>query len=144
MKSAASGIYFHVQISNRSTVPANGVLLFDHQISNSGGGMNLKTGVFTAPKSGVYTFHFSITKNGYTYRVLEIALRLNGVRIGQSYAGTGFFGAPVTLQMTLKLKKGDRIDVWKNQGELQVECVSKCHQFTGSLIEEDLIEFDTK
>ena len=143
VKSAESGIYFHVQIGNRS-VPENGVLRYDHLISNVGGGMNLKTGVFTAPKTGMYTFFFSMLKNGWVYEFTEIALRLNGVRVGQSMTGRGFFTAVVSLQTTLKLKKGDRIDLWKSHGELHQECKIYCHHFTGSLIEEDLVEFTTQ
>jgi len=142
VKSAASGIYFHVVIGNRS-FPTNGILNFDHQVSNAGGGMNLKTGVFTAPKAGVYTFYFSIQKNSWNYEYTEIILRLNGVRIGLSSTGSGIYTGPVTLQTSLKLKKGDRIDLWKSHGELQVGCMNFCHHFTGSLMEEDLIEFNT-
>ncbi len=139
--SDSAGIFFYVQIGDRYSL-ANGVLRFDHQVLNVGGGMDLKTGVFTAPKAGIYTFAFSIAKNGWIIKVTEISLRLNGVRIGQAMAGSGFFSAPATLQSILKLKKGDRIDLWKSQGELFQECQSYCHHFTGSLIEEDFTEFN--
>jgi len=145
VKSAASAIFFHVQISNnRSSFPAVGVLNFDHQVANTGGGMNLKTGVFTAPKAGMYTFFFSMLKNGWIFELTEIALRLNEVRVGQSMTGRGFFTAVVSLQTTLKLKKGDRINLWKSHGELHHECKIYCHHFTGSLIEEDLVDFTTQ
>ena len=87
VKSSESGIYFYVQISNPATAPvplANGVLRYDHQVSNIGGGMNLKTGVFTAPKAGLYTFSFSMSKTGHEFDFMDINLRVNGVRIGKA------------------------------------------------------------
>jgi len=83
VKSSDFGIFFYVRIGNKS-FPRSGVLSYDHQVINTGGGMNLKTGVFTAPKAGVYNFSFSIMKNGYSLEYLEIILRLNGIRIGLS------------------------------------------------------------
>lgn len=116
------------------------MLHFDRLISNIDDGMNLKTRVFIAPKAGVYFFSFSMLKNGWDCDHVEIALRLNGTPIGMSAAGRGLYAAPVTLQSTLKLRKGDRIDLWKSEhGELQQDCFHYYHQFTGSLIEE-LIE----
>ena len=58
----ASGIYFYVQSFNQS-VGGNGVILFYKERLNIGIGMNLKSGVFTAPKTGTYAFFFSILKN---------------------------------------------------------------------------------
>jgi len=135
VKSAESnGIYFFVQISNRNT-PAYGVLRYDNQVFNSGGGMNLKTGVFTAPKAGVYTFSFSISKNGFSIDYLEIFLRLNGSIIGGAGVGIGPSANSAAMQSTLKLTKGDRIDLWKSKhGELNQECAYYCHHFTGLLI----------
>jgi len=137
VKSTESGIFFYVQIGNR-TFPEKGVLRFDHQVFNVGGGMDLKTGVFTAPKSGVYIFSFSIMKNGYAFDFINIHLRVNGASLGHSGAGIGLAATTAALQSTLKLKKGDRIDLWKSRGELNRICTDYCHHFTGSLLEEDL------
>jgi len=99
--------------------------------------MDLKKGVFTVPKAGLYTFFFSIAKNSFDIKWLEIDLRVNGVQIGHSLAGSGFFSAPATLQTYLKLRKGDRVDLWKSYGSLNHICAFYCHHFTGFLIEED-------
>ena len=133
-----TGIYFYVNIGGASLmVPDNSVLKYDHQVLNVGRAMNLMTGVFTAPRAGIYTFAFSMTKNGFNFEYLDIFLRLNGNKVGHSFAGKGFIGMPVTLQSTLKLKKGDRVDLLKGAGGLHAVCSSFCHHFTGWLLEED-------
>jgi len=133
-----SGIYFYVNIGGASLmVPDNSVLVYDNQVLNIGRAMNLTTGVFTAPKAGIYTFAFSMMKNGFKYEYLDIFLRLNGKKVGHSFAGKGLIGMPVSLQSTLKLKKGDRVDLLKGAGGLHAVCSSFCHHFTGWLLEED-------
>jgi len=137
VKSSDSGIYFYVQIGNRS-FSSQGVLRYDRQLLNVGGGMNLKTGVFTAPKAGLYIFSFSMSKTGYEFDFMDIHLRVNGVRIGKAVAGVGPSANTAAMQSTLKLKKGDRIDLLKSRGALNQLCTDYCHHFTGSLMEEDL------
>ncbi len=106
---------------------------------NIGGGMNLKSGVFSAPKTGTYAFQFSIMKNGYNLDMLDIFLRLNGTRIGYSTVSPSLMAAPLTLQSTLKLKRGDRVDLQKSKNGRLTECpIGYCHHFTGWLLEEDL------
>ncbi len=140
LKSAEYGIHFYVQIDNADNIPKIGVLTFDRLITNVGGGMNLETGVFTAPRAGIYTFSFSILKHPYVFDFLEVSLRLNGVRVGHSGAGSGMITAPVTLQSVLRLKKGDRVDLWKSHGEIHEKCTGGyCHHFSGSLIEGDYL-----
>ena len=65
-------------------------------------------------RASIYTFSFSIATHPYILDYFDIWLRVNGCRIGQSFASSGIFGAPVTMQSTLRLKVGiDRIDLGK-------------------------------
>ena len=137
---SASGVYFYVQaFGNQSIVGRNNILRFDFERLNVGGGMNLKSGVFVAPKTGTYAFQFSILKNGYNLNSLDIFLRLNGTRIGYSAVSVTLMVVPTTMQSTLKLKRGDRIDLQKGKnGGLSEALHGYCHHFTGWLLEEDL------
>ena len=97
--------------------------------------MNLATGIFTAPRDGVYHFQFSGVADIY----VDINLRLNGANIGVAYADVGNSGGVVTasLQSTLQLKSGDRVDIYLVAGTL-FDNSNRFSHFTGWLDEEDL------
>jgi len=103
---------------------------------NVGGGMDMKSGVFTAPKPGIYTFSFSELKSGFHF--LDVGIRKNGNKIGYVHVGQGLFGSTAALQSTLKLKRGDRIDLWKPEVGNLFACSGYCHHFSGWLLEENL------
>lgn len=82
--------------------------------------MNLTSGTFTAPTSGLYFFLFSGTVrcNSTARNYLAILLVLNG-NIGVSYTdqkggSTNDFSI-ISLQSTLNMNKGDR--VWSRIGK---------------------------
>ncbi len=134
---SASGVYFYAQSNGTQLIGGNDVLPFDKTWLNIGGGMNLKTGVFTAPKAGTYAFSFTILKNGHSHAPLVVHLRRNGIYIGVSAAGSGFLAMQLSQQSTIKLKKGDRIDLQKGDTGGLSGC-NYCHHFAGWLLEEDL------
>jgi hypothetical protein len=107
---------------------------------NEGNAMNLKSGQFTAPRTGIYFFSFT----GRAYLPssavsLHISLYLNGDLIGRDLATKQL--SPVTLQSTLKLKSGDRVWVainWMSAGAYLYDNHWHHTHFTGFLLEEEI------
>ncbi len=103
--------------------------------------MNLN-GVFTAPVSGVYTFHFSALKDGLASEVW-IFLRVNGNdNVAFSYAnGQTEQIALSPISASLKLTKGDEVTLFKEMGGISDNGPGGkfTTHFTGWLVEEDLL-----
>ena len=84
----------------------NEVVKFDKVWTNIGNGYNSSSGVFTAPRGGVYQFSCSaMTGHGKT---LRIHLMKNDQRTVSLYPGNSGHNMG-TLSMVLELKKGDRV-----------------------------------
>ena len=94
--------------------------------------MNLATGVFTAPKSGIYLFSLSGINESEATRVY---IYLNGVRFGASYGRVQH--DTYSLHSTLNLKIGDQITIMLGTGAIYDNMIYT--HFVGVLLEEDLI-----
>jgi len=75
-------------------------------------------------------------KNG-AFDELTIHLHVNKVRMASSFTMFGPVIVPVGIHSTLKLKSGDRLDVFVEKGSIAT--CNNCVHFTGWLLEEDTI-----
>ena len=115
---------------------ARSVIPYEKARLNIGNGMNLATGVFTAPVNGRYQFNFVAKADAAIYT--DVFLRVNGINIAYGI-GISRYDNPV-ITATLALKKNDRIDTWMNQGSIFDRMNGESQtQFTGILLEEDLV-----
>jgi hypothetical protein len=132
---------------NSSWSKTNTTIPFEKEYLNLGGGMNLTSGVFTAPKSGIYAFTF---KGNGNLKVSNYAgyggvfLQRNDANVAMGYSnivGTSATSSTVstlTVHSTLKLDMGDRIAIRHSYGAIYSTRESDI-QFTGSLLEEELV-----
>ncbi|XP_071136759.1 heavy metal-binding protein HIP-like [Mytilus edulis] len=89
------------------TLSGNNVIAkFDNVILNGGNGYDPKTGKFTAPKSGLYQFSFTIMSNNGA--ALHMAVSINGKSIMRLY-GSKIHGGTETANPVLELKEGDSV-----------------------------------
>lgn len=139
----------HFYVLRLSTINAvSRPLPFQVERLNIGSGMNTATGVFTAPKAGVYVFAFKamcsglLTTDGYS-GYGQTRLMHNGVQVARGQT-VGYEPAPATMNgltiaihATLKLNTSDTIYISLDGGSLYDSATMHTH-FTGSLLEEDL------
>jgi hypothetical protein len=140
-------VHFEVQRNSKFNT-TNTPIPFNLEMVNEGNAMNSTSGIFTAPRQGIYFFsfmgavHLSSSSNSF----LNSFLYLNGNLIGTSTVSEGNSAggqfSPLTLQSTLNLKKGD--EVWVGIEYLGTS--SYLHDdsrhfthFTGFMLEEEIV-----
>ncbi len=112
--------------------------------------MNLTSGIFTAPRPGIYFFSFT----GLAYFPasssavgLGVSLYLNGGPIGTAWVSeantvAGHQLSPLTLQSTLNLKSGDQVWVeiyQQSTGANLYDNGDHFTHFTGFMLEEEIV-----
>nr|CAH0101839.1 unnamed protein product [Daphnia galeata] len=142
-------VHFYVQ-RNRQFSTYQTPIPFDLAVVNEGNAMNLTSGIFTAPRPGIYFFSFT----GLAYfpasssRVaLGVSLYLNGGQIGTGWVeeSNNVAGqqSPLTLQSTMNLKSGDQVWVainWQATGAyLGDNSAYHWTHFTGWMLEEEIV-----
>ncbi|XP_063427886.1 complement C1q-like protein 2 isoform X2 [Mytilus trossulus] len=98
---------FTASLSASQTINANDVVKFDKIWTNNGNHYNPKTGIFKAPREGLY--HVSTTVMSTHGKTVHVRIWHNGNKTVGLYPGTGYSEA--TANMVLHLKKGDKVTV---------------------------------
>jgi hypothetical protein len=140
-------VHFYVQ-RNSSFSTKNIPIPFELVRVNEGNAMNLTTGKFTAPQTGIYFFSFTGAAFFPSFTQIGIGLYVNGIQIAsgriQKYV-TGSQMAPLTIQSTLNLKTGDQVWVQNYHTSssssavfLQDNSVEHLTHFTGFMLEEEI------
>lgn len=131
-----SPVHFYVQRSSPYS-KANSVIPWDLEVLNIGDAMNKATGVFTAPRDGIYHFTYGGIKD-LTTNVMRLFLRLNGVRVASAYGASSTMYDSSSISSSLQLKNGDRVDLLLEMGTLHENPKANYDYFIGWLKEEDL------
>ncbi len=141
-------VHFYVQ-RNSSFNTTGTPILFDLAVVNEGNAMNLTSGIFTAPRPGIYYFSFTgvarlFPSSSNQHANFYSRLYLNGNRIGSSRVQES--NGPVnqysvlSLQSTLNLKKGDQLWVQMEYSPALYLSEDGGHltHFTGFMLEEEI------
>jgi hypothetical protein len=140
-------VYFYVQ-RNSSFNQVSTPLPFELALVNKGNAMNLTTGKFTAPRSGIYFFSFTghakfPTSSSKLY--FGCSLYLNKVKIGSSFIQEANTvddqRDTLTFQSTLNLKSNDQVwvEVWTTM--FLHDNDNHYTHFTGFILEEEIENF---
>jgi hypothetical protein len=133
----SSPVYFHVQ-RNSPYSRAGTTIPFDITRLNVGGGMNIASGIFTAPKSGIYFFSFHGVK-ALSASYLSVDLYHNSNYITKALGANEHGLFTVTLSSTFSLKSGDQISLRLGTGELHDSDPYFHTNFNGMLLEEEIL-----
>jgi len=140
----SSPVHFFVTRTSDWSTPES-TLPFEKEHLNLGGGMNLASGVFTAPRAGIYSFSFKGTANGSnkgtSIGYADVNLKRNGVSVSGGYSNVyaATYGyITISTDATLKLNVGDQITIYFFGGSIFSNVLGFTH-FKGSLLEEDLV-----
>jgi len=136
--------FFVTRSSSWSTL--NVAIPFQKEYLNVGGGMTLTSGVFKAPKAGIYAFSFSAEALGSSSApsqgIASVKLNRNGVSVAYGHNHVDISAvAHVTASVhtTLKLNVGDEITTSITSSKSQIGGDTDGILFMGSLLEEDLV-----
>ena len=109
------------------------ILKFDNVILNRRGCYDPKTGIFTAPRTGLYQISVTIMSNAGKYVILDIAK--NDLMLLMLY-GPAVHGSTQTVNPVLELKSGDKVSVRSNSSGSQRIFGGKFSSFSGYFISE--------
>ncbi|EFX66406.1 matrix metalloproteinase 1 [Daphnia pulex] len=146
VKSAPTYFYVTRNFSLSSDV---GPIPFHLALVNAGNAMDLKTGIFTAPKSGTYFFSFTgmanFPQSSSSLLRLGVGFFLNVRQVGRSFVdeanSVNFQKSQLTLQSTFGLNEGDRIwlqIIFMASGVSLYDNEWHYTHFTGFILDEDL------
>ena len=108
------------------------------EIQNAGNALNSQTGIFTAPRQGVYSFAFAAVALLESNTFVTINFLMNGeiVNVGHAH-GSSSQHDQTSIHTTLHLQAGDRIWV-QIGGPADSTLVGGWIHFTGWQLQEEL------
>ncbi|XP_046456571.1 uncharacterized protein LOC124203772 isoform X2 [Daphnia pulex] len=137
-----SPIHFHViRTSSLYTGRPDGIgqlINYTRIITNEGEGMDVSTGIFKAPESGLYALHYT-SHRGNSYigpnACSTVIQKLNNETIGAGSNCHSTYSAPIFIHSVLLLQNNDEIKMLLYEGDINAVIDHQmCARFSGFLI----------
>uniref|UniRef100_A0A0B6ZJ78 C1q domain-containing protein n=1 Tax=Arion vulgaris TaxID=1028688 RepID=A0A0B6ZJ78_9EUPU len=127
-------VAFTAAITEDRTVNAGNTIVFNTVLNNIGTGYDPITGVFTAPRGGVYTIAFNAVTQANSKVYVDLVH--NDVYQVSAYGSSGWGSyATASTTLNLRLKKGDRVVIKaRHTAYLYAEPKEIYATFTGFLV----------
>ncbi|XP_062598321.1 uncharacterized protein LOC134259739 [Saccostrea cucullata] len=110
---SAVAFYSYLSKATAPNLPAHHLMVYDVVHINRGNGYNKGDGIFIAPVTGVYAFHFSLCiAQGASYPWASLEVTVNGIGLGSTYEGvnTAPGGYPCTSGLVISdVNSGDHV-----------------------------------
>lgn len=140
----SSPVYFYAQKNVSQSVV--GRIPFEFMRLNIGGAMDASSGIFTAPRKGIYSFAFTgsgVYPTSSSYDTLRIILVLNSNTVGFGITHTQDDGSyhTISLHSTLELQEGDQVWISIHStatGAYLYDDNGHFTHFTGHLLQENV------
>ncbi|XP_044057282.1 complement C1q-like protein 2 [Siniperca chuatsi] len=136
----ASRSAFSVALNNDKSLNCYGpftndkLIVYKHAFINLGDGYNVQTGIFTVPRSGVYSLTVTIYATGSTLATCA-NLQVNGQVVSALLEQNGQdLEDSATVVVAMKLKAGDQVAVNLPKGCFVCDNSSHYNTFTGFLL----------
>ncbi|XP_078319032.1 complement C1q tumor necrosis factor-related protein 3-like [Crassostrea virginica] len=117
MAESSEQVAFTATVTQYMTSQNGQTFVFPHIITNVGGGYNRITGVFTAPRDGVYVFFCKITgRDNPSSMYFEFILNGSAKTMNLVYGGSAHPYRTSSNSIVLQLTHGDRVWIKMSTG----------------------------
>jgi len=135
IKRCSDSVAFHAYMKYPWDVDSGETVQFKQTISNYGGGYNSTTGIFVAPRPGLYFFNCNAMC--YTSKEVRLYMKVNSGIVSSLYAGMDHDNKDsATMTATVHLNKGDQVRVVAN-GASVFRSNTYVNVFSGHLLHAD-------
>ncbi|XP_056016181.1 heavy metal-binding protein HIP-like [Ostrea edulis] len=121
-------IAFHARMSSNLQNCGTSVVVFGRVTLNSGSAYNGKTGIFTAPRDGIYSFTWTILTTPGSYFNTETVINGNvvGYNLANGKVSSSHYESSSTTAV-IRMKKKDKVWIRTYGGNGKMHILTACH-----------------
>lgn len=132
---------FSVALNNNSAMvfygpfSSDSIIKYKHVFINLGDGYNVETGIFTVPRSGVYSLSITVYSSARVTLSNCVTLQVNGENVAEAIERSGQdLEDSTSVVVAVQLNAGDQLSVRLLQGCSLSDDINHYNTFTGFLL----------